>query len=94
MANAIPVLPLVGSKTMVSGPMSWAFSAAFNMATPILSFTLCAGLKLSSLATTRASTCSVNRRRRTRGVFPTSSVTSSAMAAIVEHLRHAVERPF
>jgi hypothetical protein len=40
----MPVLPLVGSRMIVSGLIRPAFSAASIMATPIRSFTLCAGL--------------------------------------------------
>ena len=43
------------------------------------SFTLFAGLKNSSLATTSAPAPSVTRFSRTSGVPPTSCVTSSAM---------------
>jgi len=72
MASAIPVLPLVGSSTMVSGPSRPPRSAASIMATPIRSFTLPAGLKDSSLATTCAAAPSVTRRSRTSGVLPIS----------------------
>jgi len=40
----MPVLPLVGSSTIVSGLISPARSAASIMATPMRSFTLLAGL--------------------------------------------------
>ena len=50
MARAMPVLPLVGSTTMVSGPMSPASWAASIIATPMRSLTEFAGLKNSSLA--------------------------------------------
>ena len=63
----------------MSGLISPAFSAASIMATPMRSFTLPAGLKDSSLATTSATAPSVTRRSRTSGVFPISCVTSSAM---------------
>ncbi len=79
MASAIPVLPLVGSRMMVSGRSSPACSAASIIATPMRSFTLLAGLKNSSLATTCAVAPSVTRRSRTSGVFPISSVTSAAI---------------
>src|ERR1700761_4016781 len=79
MASAMPVLPLVGSRMMVSGLISPAFSAASIMATPIRSLTLPAGLKDSSLAATSATAPAVTRRNRTRGVFPVSSVMSLAM---------------
>ena len=68
----MPVLPLVGSKMTVSGPIRPAFSAASIIATPMRSFTLWAGLKNSSLATTAAPLSAVSRRRRTKGVFPMS----------------------
>ena len=59
MASAIPVLPLVGSTTIVSGPMSPAAWAASIIETPMRSLTLLAGLKNSSLATTCAG-CAVS----------------------------------
>ena len=75
----MPVFPLVGSRMMVSGLIRPACSAASIMATPMRSFTLFAGLKNSSLATTSAAAPSVTRFSRTSGVFPISCVTSSAM---------------
>ena len=74
----MPVLPLVGSRMIVSGRISPACSAASIMATPMRSLTLPAGLKLSSFATTSAPAPSVIRRSRTSGVFPISWVMSSA----------------
>ncbi len=53
-AKAIPVLPLVGSISTVSGPIFPACSSASIMATPMRSFTEASGLKNSSLASTRA----------------------------------------
>ena len=61
MASAMPVLPLVGSRMMVSGPIRPACSAASIMATPMRSLTLLAGLKNSSFATTAAAAPSVTR---------------------------------
>ncbi|CNI00798.1 Uncharacterised protein [Mycobacterium tuberculosis] len=78
-ASAMPVLPLVGSRMMVSGLIRPAFSAASIIATPMRSFTLPAGLKDSSLATTSATAPSVTLRSRTNGVFPISCVMFSAM---------------
>ena len=78
MAREMPVLPLVGSRMIVSGPMCPACSAASIMATPMRSLTLAAGLKDSSFATTSAPAPSVTRCSRTSGVFPTSCVMSSA----------------
>ena len=75
----MPVLPLVGSRMMVSGPISPSRSAASIIATPMRSLTLPAGLKDSSFATTCAAAPSVTRRSRTSGVFPISCVMSSAM---------------
>ena len=79
MASAMPVLPLVGSTTTVSGPMSPASSAASIIATPMRSLTECAGLKNSSFAATSAPAPSVTLRMRTSGVLPMSSVTSLAI---------------
>lgn len=70
MARAIPVLPLVGSRMMVSGVIRSAVSAASIMATPIRSFTLPIGLKDSTLASTVASRPFVTRFSRTSGVLP------------------------
>jgi hypothetical protein len=64
---------------MVSGPIFPSRSAASIIATPMRSFTLEAGLKLSSLATTVARAPSTMRLSRTSGVFPMSFVTSSAI---------------
>ena len=79
MARAIPVLPLVGSRMIVSGLIRPACSAASIMDTPMRSFTLPAGLNDSSLAATSATAPAVTRRSRTSGVFPISSVMSSAI---------------
>src|SRR5690349_1209977 len=79
MARPMPVLPEVGSRTMVSGPILPAFWAASIMATAIRSLTLLPGLKNSSLAATVAVVPAVRRLRRTRGVLPTSSVTLLAI---------------
>ena len=67
-ASAIPVLPLVGSTTTVSGPMRPAACAASIMDTPMRSLTLLAGLKNSSLAATSAAAPSVILLTRTSGV--------------------------
>src|SRR5580698_2411378 len=82
-ARAIPVLPLVGSIRMVSpGLIRPAFSALSIMANPMRSFTLAAGFRLSSLATTVAGKPADTRFRRTKGVRPISSVTFAAIRAI------------
>jgi hypothetical protein len=75
----MPVLPLVGSRMMVSGLIRPACSAASIIATPMRSLTLFPGLKNSSLATTSATAPSVTRFSRTSGVLPINSVTFSAM---------------
>ena len=89
-ASEIPVLPLVGSRMIVSGRICPACSAASIIATPMRSFTLAAGLKDSSFATTSAPAPSVTRRSRTSGVPPTSCVMSSAtfMALSSASARH------
>src|ERR1700733_11243776 len=81
-ASAMPVFPLVGSRMMVSGLIRPASSAASIRATPSRSFTLAAGLKDSSLATTSAPAPSVTRFNRTRGVLPISCVMFSAMLTV------------
>ena len=78
-ARAIPVLPLVGSTTMVSGLIRPAFSAASIIATPMRSLTLADGLKDSSFPRTSAPAPSVTWRSRTSGVLPVSSVMSLAI---------------
>ena len=58
----MPVLPLVGSiSTVLPGVIFPSRSAASIMANPMRSFTLLAGLRLSSLATTVAVAPSVTR---------------------------------
>ena len=79
MARPMPVLPLVGSSTMVSGLMRPCFSSASTIDTPMRSFTLCAGLKYSSLHAMVASIPAATRLSRTSGVLPISSVVSLAM---------------
>ena len=76
------MFPLVGSRTIVSGPISPSFSAASIIATPMRSFTLWAGLKYSSFATTVAAAPSVTRLRRTSGVLPISCDMSSAILTV------------
>ena len=73
----MPVLPLVGSTSTVSGPMRPASSAASTMLTPMRSFTLPSGLKDSSLASTVACSPCVTRFNLTSGVFPMVLVMSS-----------------
>ena len=68
-ASAMPVLPLVGSTTTVSGPMRPASWAASIIATPIRSLTECAGLKNSSFAATSAPVPSVTFRIRPEARF-------------------------
>src|ERR1017187_4122147 len=76
----MPVLPLVGSiNTVLPGWIFPARSASLIMLTPMRSFTLLHGFWLSSLATTVAFAPAVTLLRRTRGVFPISSVTSFAI---------------
>ncbi len=85
MANPMPVLPDVGSSTIVSGLILPAFCAASIIAIPMRSLTLCAGFWNSSLPTTCALMPAVRRLMRTRGVLPISSVTFWAMR--MERLR-------
>ncbi len=79
MAMPMPVLPLVGSSTMVSGLMRPAFSAASIIDSPMRSFTLWAGFWYSSLATTPATQPRLSRLMRTSGVLPIRAVTSLAI---------------
>src|ERR1019366_1773834 len=81
----MPVLPLVGSTSTVSGPIRPSRSAASIIDTPIRSLTLEAGLNISSLATTPATHPALTRFNRTKGVPPTSPVTSFA-TRIAPHL--------
>ena len=71
------MLPLVGSRMMVSSLISPARSAASIMLTPIRSLTLDKGLKDSSLASTVAPRPSVTLFNLTRGVLPMVLVISS-----------------
>src|SRR5205814_10543636 len=67
---------------------------ASTVVTSILSLTRWAGLQNSSLATTSALPPATRRRSRTRGVLPTSSVTSLAMRTdllLVDDLRQPLE---
>src|SRR5215472_2430846 len=79
MARPIPVLPLVGSSTIVSRLIRPSTVSASIIDTPIRSFTLWAGLKYSSLHAMVASMPLAVRLRRTSGVFPISSAVSLAM---------------
>jgi hypothetical protein len=80
MANPIPVLPEVGSTSVVvPGAMSPRFSASRIMLLAIRSLTELAGFWLSSLHTTWAPQSEVMRFSWTRGVFPTSSKTLAAI---------------
>src|SRR3954453_23142288 len=73
-ASAMPVLPDVASTTVVRpGSISPAASAASIIDTPILSFTLPAGLCDSSLPISSAPQSGATRVKRTIGVSPTSS---------------------
>ena len=78
-ASAIPVLPLVGSGMMVSGPKQTGLFGGVDQRHPMRSLTLPAGLNDSNhhLAPARRS-----RRSRTNGVDPVSSVMSLAILVI------------
>ena len=75
----MPVLPEVGSITVVSWPSLPVRSRLSIIATPMRSFTEEIGLKNSSLARISAfrSRSTARRDRRTRGVEPMVWVTSS-----------------
>jgi hypothetical protein len=73
-ANAIPVLPLVGSTMVAPGLILPSRSAASIMATPIRSLTEASGFRLSSLAKTVPPR--INLFTRTRGVLPTAATMS------------------
>src|SRR4051812_37020229 len=77
----MPVLPEVASTTVVRpGSISPAASAASIIETPILSFTLPAGLCDSSLPISSAWQSGATRVKRTSGVSPTSSARFFGMA--------------
>ena len=76
-ASATPVLPLVGSRMIVSFLISPRFSASSIIATPIRSLTLLIGLNDSSLASTVAPAPLVRRFSRTSGVLPIVAVIFS-----------------
>src|SRR3954454_16742000 len=77
----MPVLPEVASTTVVRpGSISPAASAASIIETPILSFTLPAGLCDSSLPISSAWQSGATRVKRTMGVSPTSSARFSGIA--------------
>ena len=87
----MPVLPLVGStSTVLPGWIFPARSASLIMLTPMRSFTLLQGLKLSSLAATVARAPLVTLFRRTSGVCPINSVTS--LAIFIGYLQTMVAR--
>ncbi len=75
----MPVLPEVGSISVVSGPIRPSRSSASIIETPMRSLTEAIGLKNSSLARISASTRAraVRRDSRTSGVAPMVSVMSS-----------------
>jgi hypothetical protein len=75
-AKAIPVLPLVGSTTVIPGFNLPVRSASQIMAAPIRHLTLEAGLRLSSFASTRADNPFVMRWIWTKGVRPIDSELS------------------
>ncbi len=68
----MPVLPLVGSTIVVSGPIRPSRSSASIMAAPMRSFTEESGLKNSHLPTISAFTPAsfASLARRTSGVAP------------------------
>src|SRR6476661_8008501 len=77
----MPVLPEVASTIVVRpGSIRPAASAASIIATPILSFTLPAGLYASSLPISSAPQSGATRVKRTRGVLPTRSARLAGMA--------------
>src|SRR3954468_11330064 len=83
-ASAMPVLPDVASTIVVRpGSMRPSASAASIIATPILSFTLPAGLYASSLPISSAPLSGAGRVRRTIGVPPTRSARLDGMLVAV-----------
>src|SRR3954462_9143369 len=77
----MPVLPDVASTIVVRpGSMRPSASAAAVIATPILSFTLPAGLYASSLPISSAPQSGATRVRRTIGVPPTRSARLEGIA--------------
>src|SRR4051812_42819056 len=79
----MPVLPDVASTTVVRpGSISPAASAASIIATPILSFTLPAGLYASSLPISSAPQSGATRVKRTIGVPPTRSARLAGIALV------------
>ena len=78
----MPVLPLVGSTTMLEEFNFPSSSAARIIDTAMRSLTLPVGLKYSSLAAISASSPCVRLRKRTNGVLPISEVTSSKIPRV------------
>ena len=76
------MLPEVGSSRTVSRLIFPSFSAASIIETPIRSFTLPAGFRISSLAATVAFAPSMMRLSRTSGVLPMVLVMSSAIRMV------------
>src|SRR4051794_15234423 len=88
----MPVLPEVASTIVVRpGSMRPSASAASIIATPILSFTLPAGLYASSFAISSAPQSGARRVSRTSGVPPTRSARLSGSSGVVR-ARLMVER--
>jgi hypothetical protein len=80
-ASAMPVLPDVGSITVVvPGSILPSASAARIIETPILSFTEPAGLYASSLPISSMSRSRAILVKRTMGVPPTRSATLEGIA--------------
>src|SRR2546422_3520543 len=72
-ARLIPVLPLVGSRMVLSGDRSPLSSAAPIIYSAMRSFTLPVGFWPSSLAYISTPDFGEKRARRTSGVLPTAS---------------------
>src|SRR5688572_5980927 len=83
----MPVLPLVGSTSTVSGLMRPCFSSASIMLTPIRSLTLAQGLKNSSFRRMRPGRSRPILLSRTRGVRPMVCRMLSKIFAMVPALR-------
>jgi hypothetical protein len=77
MERPIPVLPLVGSTTVIPGFREPSRSAASIIARQIRSFTLPPGLKNSALPYTAAEPGASSFASRSSGVLPICSITLS-----------------
>jgi hypothetical protein len=93
-ARAIPVFPLVGSRTVIPGRSFPAFSAQVIIYSAGRSFTDPPGLQYSNFASSLTRGLGLIRLSSAIGVFPIAESINVILFSLLEHLNLLFWRPF